>query len=139
MLAYVGCFTTAHRKARGKGISLYRVDENSGAWTLIEVFETLPNPGYVALDSQQRFLYASHGDGTEVSAHAIDKATGKLSFLNKQPSSGDNAPHLIVDPTDRYVVVANGPGIVALPINKDGSLAPSTDAIVPPGTEGPYK
>lgn len=139
MYAYVGSFTTAHRKARGKGISVYRVDDATGAWALIEVFETIANPGFVALDSKQRFLYASHGDGDTVSAYAIDPQTRKLKFLNQQPSHGDNGPHLIVDPSDRYVVVANGPGIAVLPINADGSLAPSTDAVVPPGKEGPYK
>ena len=142
MFAYVGCFTTAHRKARGKGISVYRIDDadgTSGAWSLVEVFETIANPGYVALDSRQRFLYASHGDGNTVSAYAIDPQTRKLKFLNQQPSSGDNGPHLIVDPSDRYVVCANGPGIVVLPIKADGSLAHATDAVVPPGKEGPYK
>ena len=142
MYAYIGCFTTAHRRARGKGISVYRIDDASGAWSLIEVFETIANPGYVALDSRQRFLYASHGDGDTVSAYAIeaiDPQTRKLKFLNQQPSHGDNGPHLIVDPSDRYVVCANGPGIVVLPINADGSLAPATDAVVPPGKEGPYK
>ena len=139
MFAYIGSFTTARRKARGKGISVYRIDASSGAWSLIEVFETIANPGYVALDSQQRFLYASHGDGDTVSAYAVDQQTRKLKFLNQQPSNGDNGPHLIVDPSDHFVVVANGPGIAVLPINADGSLAPSTDAVVPPGKEGPYR
>lgn len=136
---YVGSFTTAKRKARGKGISLYRIDAPSGTWSLIEVLETLANPGFVALDSKQRFLYASHGDGDTVSAYAIDPQTRKLKFLNQQPSRGDNGPHLTVDPSDQYVVCANGPGIVVLPINADGSLAPATDAVIPPGKEGPYK
>lgn len=139
MFAYVGCFTTSHRKARGKGISVYRIDATSGAWSLVEVLETIANPGYLALDSQQRFLYASHGDGDTVSAYAIDLQTRKLKFLNQQPSRGDNGPHLVVDPGDKYVVVANGPGIAVLPINTDGSLAPLTDAVVPPGKEGPYR
>jgi 6-phosphogluconolactonase (cycloisomerase 2 family) len=142
MFAFIGCFTTAHRKARGKGISVYRIDASSGPsnnWSLIEVYETIANPGYVALDSQQRFLYASHGDGDTVSAYAVDPQTRKLTFLNQQQSCGDNGPHLIVDPSDHFVVVANGPGIAVLPINADGSLAPATDAVVPPGKEGPYK
>lgn len=138
MFAYVGSFTTAKRKARGKGISVYRI-EASGAWSLIEVLETVANPGYVALDRKQRFLYASHGDGDMVTAYAIDAQTRKLRFFNQQPSSGDNGPHLVVDPSDQYVVCANGPGIVVLPIHADGSLAPSTHAVVPPGKEGPYK
>ncbi len=139
MFAYVGCFTTAKRKARGKGISLYRIDDASGAWELLDVHETLPNPGYVALDGKRRYLYAAHGDGAEVTAYAVDARSGKLTFLNKQASSGDNAPHLIVTPDDRHVVVANGPGIAVFPINADGSLAPSSDVVVPPGEEGPYK
>ncbi len=139
MHAFVGSFTTARRKARGKGISVYHVDDVLGAWSLVEVFETMANPGYVALDSQQRFLYASHGDGDTVSAYAVEAKTRKLRLLNQQPSSGDNGPHVTVGPGDRYVVVANGPGIVVLPINADGSLAPATDAVVPPGKEGPYK
>lgn len=139
MFAYVGCFTTTRRKARGKGIGVYRIDAQTGIWSQIEVFETIANPGYVALDSRQRFLYASHGDGDMVSAYAIDAQTRKLKFLNQQPSRGDNGPHLTVDPGDGYVVVANGPGLVVLPINADGSLAPSTDALVPPGNAGPYR
>ena len=139
MKAYVGSFTTAKRKARGKGISLYQVDEASGAWSLIDVLETIANPGYVALDSRARFLYASHGDGATVSAYARDSASGKLKFINEQASHGDNGPHLMVGASDRYVICANGPGIVVLPINADGSLASASDALVPPGKEGPYK
>lgn len=139
MISYIGCFTTARRKARGPGISVYDIDADTGEWSLIEVFKTLDNPGYVALDSKQRYLYASHGDGDAVSAYAIDPKTHRLKFLNQQPSHGDNGPHLVVDPGDRHVVCANGPGIVVLPINADGSLAPASDAVVPPGKEGPYK
>ena len=135
MLAYVGSFTTAKRKARGKGISIYNVDDSSGTWSLIDVHETIANPGYVALDSRARWLYASHGDGTTITAYARDATSGKLTFLNEQASHGDNAPHLMVGANDRYVVCANGPGIAVLPINADGSLAPATDVVVPPGKE----
>ena len=102
------------------------------------MLETIVNPGYVALDSRARFLYASHGDGTTVSAYARDAATGRLKFINEQLTHGDNGPHLMVDAVDCHVICANGPGIVVLPINGDGSLAPGTDAVVPPGKEGPY-
>src|SRR5215470_12590394 len=42
LFAYVGCFSSASRKADGKGISLYRIDPD-GAWTLLQTIETLPN------------------------------------------------------------------------------------------------
>jgi len=137
MFAYIGCFTSQQRKAHGKGISVYRVEPSNASWTLVEVFETLPNPGFLALDNARGTLYASHGDGSEVSAHAIDRATGRLRALNRQPTQGDNAPHLTLDPTGSFVVVANGPGIAVYPIARDGSLAPASEILVPPGEAGP--
>jgi 6-phosphogluconolactonase len=83
-------------------------------------------------------LYAAHGDSGEVSAHAIDKSTGKLRALNRQPTQGDNSPHVTIDPTGRFVVVANGPGIAVYPIVQDGTLAPASEVLVPPGEPGPY-
>ena len=139
MFAYVGCFTTKERNARGKGISVYRIDQAAGAWALVQVLETIPNPQFISVDRQQRFLYSAHGDGTEIGAYAIDRQTGRLEFLNQQPTNGKNAPHLIPDPTNRYMVMANGPGVAVFPMNKDGSLAPLSDRIVPPGEPGPSR
>lgn len=139
MFAYIGCFTTRERNARGKGIGVYRIDEAAGAWSLVEVFETLPNPGYLALDHEQRFLYSAHGDSGEICAYSVDRQTGRLKALNQQPTSGNNSVYLAIDPSNRYVVLANGPGVAVFPINQDGSLAPASDALVPPGERGPYR
>lgn len=139
MFAYVGSFTTEKRKARGKGISVYRIEPASGAWTLVHALNAVHNPGFLALDRRQRFLYAAHGDSGEVSSYAIDKATGRVALLNRQPTEGDNSPHLTVDPENRYVVLANGPGVAVYPINGDGSLAPASCILVPPGEPGPYR
>src|SRR5436305_3581242 len=92
-LAYIGCFSSGGRNALGKGISVYRIDPG-GAWTLLQTLETVPNPQFIAFDRQKRFLYSVHGDGTEVSAYAIDKASGRIRFLNKQPTKGNNSTHL---------------------------------------------
>jgi len=138
VFAYIGCFTTQKRNAHGKGISVYRIDQSTGAWTLIQVFDTVPNPGFLSLDRQHRLLYSAHGDGAEICAYSIDKPTGRLELLNRQPTGGDNGAHLTVDPTNRYVVLANGPGIAVYPINKDGSLAPFSDIVVPPGEAVPH-
>lgn len=139
MFAYVGCFTSQERNARGKGISVYRIDQSSGAWTLVQVLETISNPQFISFDREQKFLYSAHGDGTEIGAYAIDGQTGKLTFLNQQPTGGRNAPALLPDPTNRYMVLANGPGLAVFPRNKDGSLAPSSDTVVPAGEPGPYR
>jgi len=136
--AYIGCFTSEQRKAHSKGISVYRIDAD-GSWSFVEMLETLPNPQFIAFDRQQKFLYSVHGDGTEVSSYAIDKASGRLSFLNKQPTSGNNSTHLTPDPTNRYVVIGNGIGVAAFPINPDGSLAPYTDMVRAGGDVGPHR
>src|SRR4029077_10020849 len=138
LFAYVGCFTTARRKALGKGISVYRID-GGGAWTLLQTLETVPNPQFIAFDRQHRFLYSVHGDGTEVGAYAIDKPSGQLRFLHKQPTDGKNSTHLTSDPTNRYIVIGNGPGVAVFPRNEDGSLAPYSDMVPGPGELGPHR
>ena len=138
MFAYIGCFTSAERKAHSKGISVYRIDP-AGAWTLVQMLETLPNPQFIAFDRTQRFLYSVHGEGTEVSSYAIDKTSGEIKFLNKQPTSGNNSTHLTPDPTNRYIVIGNGPGIAVFPRNPDGSLVPYTDMVPAPGEVGPHR
>ena len=137
--AYVGCFTTEKRKARGKGIAVYRIDSATGAWTLVEAYDAIPNPHYVALDRTQKFLYSAHGDSSEIGAYAIDQRTGKLTLLNKQETGGDNSSTVMTDPGNRYIVLANGPGVAVFPRNKDGSLAPRSDLVIPPGEPGPYR
>src|SRR4051812_26908451 len=89
--AYVGGFTTAERKAQGKGVAVFRIDAASGAWTQVDVCDAVPNPHFIALDPTQRFLYSAHGDSSEVCAYRRDAQTGKLTFLNKQQTGGDNS------------------------------------------------
>jgi 6-phosphogluconolactonase (cycloisomerase 2 family) len=137
--AYVGCFTSQERKARGKGISVYQIDRATEAWTLLQIHETLPNPQFISFDRERHFLYSAHGDGTEIGAYAIDRQTGKLGSLNSQPTGGRNAPALLPDPSNRYMVMAHGPGVAVFPINGDGSLAPHSDAVAPPGEPGPHR
>ena len=137
--AYVGCFTTEKRKARGKGIAVYRVDPEKGIWRFVEACDYIPNPHWVALDHTQRYLYSAHGDSSEVGAYARDAETGRLTPLNKQPTGGDNSSTVMPDPSNRFIVLANGPGVAVFPINPDGSLAPRTDLVVPAGEIGPWR
>jgi 6-phosphogluconolactonase (cycloisomerase 2 family) len=137
--AYVGCFTTEQRKARGKGIAVFRIDPATGLWTQVEAYDAIPNPHYLALDHTQQFLYSAHGDSSEVGAYARDKNTGKLTLLNKQQTGGDNSSTVMADPSNRYIVLANGPGVAVFPIAKDGSLEPRTDLVIPEGDPGPYR
>src|ERR1051326_2382037 len=74
--AYVGCFTRGsahHDYAHGQGISVYSIDGKTGRWTLVQICEAAaPNPGFLALSRDQKFLYACHGSASEMSSYAID-------------------------------------------------------------------
>jgi len=62
--AYVGSFTSEVRKARGEGISVYRIDSGSGRWGRVQALNREVNPGYLAIDPKRPVLYAVHSEPT---------------------------------------------------------------------------
>src|SRR6516162_3985420 len=138
LIAYVGAFTMPERKGHGGGISVFRVDRASGAWSREQVLEIV-NPSFLALDWAQRFLYAVHADLDEVSAYAIDKQNGHITALNRQSCGGKNPVHLSIDPTGHWIITANysAGSVGVVPIEKDGSLGPRSDLVTLTGEPGP--
>jgi len=144
--AYVGCRTSRERNAHGKGISVYSIDPASGAWSLVQLVERLFNPSYLAFDRTRRYLYTVHGDGSEASAFRIDPATGRVAFLNRVITGGRNPVHLMPDPSNRFMVIANHvvadgmkSGIASLPIEADGRLGQPVDIVEFDGKTGPHR
>lgn len=139
--AYVGCRTTKERHARGEGIQVYRVNHASREWTHVQLVKDLVNPSYLALDRSQRFLYAVHGDMSEVSAFSIAPVSGELTFLNRQSTQGTNPAHLTVDDSNRFVLVANYTtgSLALLPRKDDGTLGAVVHLEHLPGVPGPNK
>ena len=139
--AYVGSRTTRERNARGDGINVYRSAGRTGQWTHVQVISGLANPSYLAFDRSRRFLYAVHGDLTDISAFSVDPGTGKLTHLNSVSTFGKNPVHLTIDPTNRWVVVANhlSSTLVVLARNPDGSLGGQADEARLTGQIGPHR
>lgn len=141
MFAYVGCYTTPDRGGHGEGIAAYRMDPHSGAWAHVQMLAGIANPSFLALDAGGRTLYCVHGgnDYRAVSAFAIDRETGRLTFLNTQDAGGANPVHLDLHPSGRFLVVASYTDgtVAALPINPDGTLAPISDLVAQTGEPGP--
>jgi 6-phosphogluconolactonase (cycloisomerase 2 family) len=142
--AYVGCRTSRERNAQGRGIQVYRI-EADGRWQPHQRVDDLVNPSYLAFDRSRRFLHAVHGDSTEVSSFAIE-ADGRLRLLGQVPSGGRNPVHLMPDPTNRFMIVANHiatdevkSGIASLPIGADGRLQPPVDRVAFTGRIGPHR
>ena len=139
--AYVGCRTTRERGARGEGIQVYKMNPISGAWDPVQLVRGTANPSFLAFDRTERFLYAVHGDLSEISAFRVDPQSGKLAKIGRQDTGGRNPVHLTADPTNRFMIVANyATGTLAvLPRREDGSLGPVQQLLALPGEPGPNK
>ncbi|QDU93868.1 lactonase family protein [Lignipirellula cremea] len=127
MLVFFGTYTGGD----DQGVFVYELDLKSGALTKLGASGGVKNPSFVELHPTADFLYAasevaSH-EGKKsgaIAAFAFDRATGKMTKLNEQPSVGAGPCHVTVDATGQCVMAANygGGSIVSLPINDDGSL-----------------
>lgn len=141
MHAYVGSRTTRERHARGEGIGIFEVDAATGTLTPVDVVRDLVNPSYLALSAGGDFLYTVHGDGHEVSAFAVDRATGGLRLVGRQDTQGRNPVHLALDPTGRFLIVTNhlGASLAVLPVKADGSLGVVEQRVTLDGPIGPHR
>jgi 6-phosphogluconolactonase len=133
--AYVGCYTTEKRTSHGAGITVYRVDPLSGAWTLLQTVGDLVNPSWVTLNRRQTVLYSSHADCDYATAFAINPDTGLLRQLNRAATGGFNGVRTMLDPSDRFLISANykNGNVSVLPVNPDGSLEDCTQVVALPG------
>lgn len=131
VVVYVGTYTGG----ASRGIYRFELDSSSGATTAPELAAEATNPSFLALRQDGRVLYAVNevanfgGANTgAVSAFAVDPATGRLSFLNQQPTGGADPCHLAVDGPGRHILVANYSSgtVAALPIAADGRLSPAS-------------
>ena len=119
--AYVGCRTTKERNARGKGISVYKIE--NGNWELIQIVKNLVNPSFLCFDESKKYLYTVHGDKSEISSFEILN-DGKLKYMNTVSTEGLNPVYLSIDKTNKWIFVSNlqTGTIVIIPRNEDGSL-----------------
>jgi len=128
-LFYVGTYT--QDGSTSKGIYAYRYDAATQEVTSLGLAAETTNPSWVALHPSGRFLYAVNEvqnyngpNSGGLSAFSVDRATGKLTFLNKVASRGADPCYITVDQSGKYVLVANytGGSIAAFPISADGTL-----------------
>ncbi|AGH86138.1 lactonase family protein [Ralstonia pseudosolanacearum] len=141
LYAYVGSRTTRERNARGDGISVFRVDTQTGGLAPVQLVKDLVNPSFLALNAAGDRLYTVHGDLADISAFAVDRASGRLSFINRQSTQGKNPVHLALDPSGRFVVVTNhiGASLAVLPLAADGALGEVTQLVKLDGPIGPHR
>lgn len=118
-----------------KGIYVYSFDAGTGKAEWVSNTEGTVNPSYLAIAPDANYIYACTETRTanagSVSAFKFNHANGKLSFINKQPSGGDNPVYVSVHKSNKWIVIGNytGGSLSAFPINKDGSLQPFSQSI----------
>jgi 6-phosphogluconolactonase len=126
-LVYVGTYT----RGESKGIYAYRFDSGSGKLAEVGLAAETPNPSFLAIHPNGKFLYATNELSSfkeeksgAVTAFRIDKASGKLERLNDQVAGGTLTCHLVVDKSGRNLLAVNyGTGSTAVfRIQPDGSL-----------------
>ena len=145
-IMYVGTYST-----RGsEGVYVFSFDRKAGTMRQIQTVANAKSPSFLALHPSGKYLYSVNeaADKTGgVSSYAIDGKTGKLNYLNSQPSRGRNACYVSVDQTGKTAFVANytSGSLGVLPINNDGTLAMPTDSVQDSGSsantqrqEGPH-
>ena len=139
--AYVGTYTTAARGARGTGIHVYRIDPATGGFTPIQHLGDLINPSFLVTNADQTRLYTVHGDEEHATAFTLDRETGLATLLNVASTGGRNGVRQDIDPSGRFMVVANySSGTVAvLAISSDGSLADQHQLVTLTGELGPNR
>jgi 6-phosphogluconolactonase len=121
---YVGTYTD--------NIHIYRLDAKLGALRAVGTAKGARRPSYLAIAAQQGILYAVNElEQGAVTAFAIDRQTGELRKLNQQTSQGNAPCYVSVDPSGKFVLVANyGDGVVSvLPITKAGGLGAAVSIV----------
>jgi 6-phosphogluconolactonase len=124
-------------------ISLFRLDPASGKLEPQGIAAAM-GAGFLAFSPDHGFLYATATEADEkshkrigaVAAFAVDRASGKLTLLNEQPSGGDGPCFVTVDPQGKNVLVANyaSATVAVLPLDEDGKLKPASCVIQQTGS-----
>mgnify|MGYP001182296540 CR=1 FL=1 len=106
--------------ARGDGLNVFSFDEAALRFRKLAGYPQVENPTYLSVSADGRRIYANSevADWREglVTAFGFDPATGRLDYLNTQPSLGSITAHSMISRDGRRLFVANytvgtgGPG-----------------------------
>lgn len=118
------------------GIGLFKLDTEAGKLTAEGIAAPANITSFIGLSPDQKYLYSSINLSetarvSGVQGFSIDAKTGKLSPINNQPTGGEDATFVSVDPSGKTVLVAHYSmgTVVALPRAADGKLSPFTTNI----------
>lgn len=137
-LIFIGTYTRTIKfgtgellQGQGHGIDILKFDPSTGVIRYHGTQEGIDNPSYIVFSNSKKYLYTVNelkeygGEQTgTVSAFEIDKAKGKLKYLNSKKTKGTDPCHVNINKGDTHLFVSNfmSGSVSVFPIEKDGSL-----------------
>jgi 6-phosphogluconolactonase len=89
-------------------------DAKAGSFTAVqrvniklEGFAGTPTGCEIVITRDGKFAYAADRGDDQIVSFRIDPSTGKLTFLGRTPAGGKVPRHIALDPTERWLLVAN--------------------------------
>jgi 6-phosphogluconolactonase len=132
---FIGTYT----KGKSRGIYSVTLDRSTGALGAPEVAAEAPNPTFLALSPDRRFLYAVCANSAWASSFRVDSAAFRLSVVQQAAAGAGPTPcHISVDASGRIALAANYHlGLAAaIPLDADGMLG--TPRVVAHSGKGPH-
>lgn len=95
-------------------VNVLEWDKTKGTLTTIQDIALVPEgyqgasaPADIVFDKKMRFAYVPSRLDDFMATFTVSPQTGKLTFLEKTSCGGKRPRHLALDPTDRWLLVAN--------------------------------
>ena len=142
MQLIIGSYTEELPYVQGKadGIGTAVFDPASGRIGPVGTAAVTRNPSYLTASASGERLYAVNETlvfagqrGGGITAYARDQLTGGLTELNTGPSLGEAPCHVVLDRTERFVLVANygidAGSVTVYRLEPDGRLGAVTDHV----------
>lgn len=134
--------TTREKQTESKGIYHCTLDAERGRLTTPTLAAEIESPGFLALDPNEKILYATgrQHESDSLSAYRIgriNQAT-KLVLINSQPIGDGGAAHLDTDRNGKFLFSAQygGGSVAVFPIQDDGSIGKRTQLAKHKGGSG---
>ena len=114
--AIVGNWSFEARPAKGKGISVFSYEPESGALSLIETIRPDVAAGQLCLDKERNILYICNecgerwgeiGGGGYIMAYQFHPETGKLTLINEKETLCPEPSYVCMDASKKYLAICH--------------------------------
>lgn len=131
-------FAGSYSSRDEKGLKVYKLNEETGALSLVAEYGGLQNPTFLNIDAGNGRLYAiseavspEGKKSGEAAAYRIDRTTGELELINKAGTVENTTCHIQRDSQSRYLTVTSYHGgmIGLLSIDENGGIGELLDTI----------